>query len=137
METILKYPDQINRDISSQHHPYEVLEIMKKQDPSLDLFDLKYHLHSGYLALSEEDMLELYGKLNDTRETTKDQLFLATYVFPPYTISLDIFRQKFFLLDTYKISSRSGGVGQGVVITTKDMKQSKKGVPGFGKDLIM
>ena len=93
---------------------------MKKQDPSLDLFDLKSHLHSGYLALSEEGMLELYGKLSDIRETTKDQLFLATYVCPPYTVSLGIFRQKFFLLDTHKLSSRSGGVGEGVVITTKD-----------------
>ena len=94
---------------------------MKKQDPSVDLFDLKYHLHSGYLALSEEGMLEGYGKLGDIRETTKDQLFLATYVFPPYTVSLGIFRQKVFLLDTHKISSRSGGVGEGVVITTKDI----------------
>ena len=93
---------------------------MKKQDPSLDLFDLKSHLHSGYLALSEEGMLELYGKLSDIRETTKDQLFLATYVCPPYTVSLDIFRQKFFLLDTQKVFSRNGGVGVGVVITTKD-----------------
>ena len=49
VETILKYPDQINqyRDISSQYHPYEALEIMKKQDPSLDLLNLKYHLDSG------------------------------------------------------------------------------------------
>ena len=32
VETILKYPDQHNqyRDISSQYHPYEALEIMKK-----------------------------------------------------------------------------------------------------------
>ena len=46
-ETILKYPDQINqyRDISSQYHPYQALEIMKKLDPSLDLFNLKCHLH--------------------------------------------------------------------------------------------
>ena len=136
VETILKYRDQINqyRDISSQYHPYEALEIMKKQDPSLDLFGLKYHLHSRYLvlqsrylalqsrylALSEEVMLELYGKLSDIRETTKDQLFLATYVCPPYTVSLGIFRQKFFLLDTQKVSSRSGGVFEGVVITNKD-----------------
>ena len=82
----------------------------------LNLFDL----NSGYLALSEEDVLELYGKLSDIRETTKDQLFLATYVCPPYTVSLGVFRQKFFLLDTHKDSSRSGGVGEGVVITTKD-----------------
>ena len=93
---------------------------MKKQDPSLDLFDLKYHLHSGYLALPEEDMLELYGKLSDIKETTKDQLFLATYVCLLYTVSLGIFRQKLFLLHTHKVSSRSGGVGEGVVITTKD-----------------
>ena len=45
---------------------------MKKQDPSLNLFDLKYHLHSSYLVLREEGMLELYGKLSDIRETTKD-----------------------------------------------------------------
>ena len=95
---------------------------MKKQDPSLDLFDLKYHLHSGYLALSEECMSELYGKLSEIRETTKDQLFLATYVCPPYTVSLCIFRQKVFLLDTHKVSSRSGDVGEGVVITTKDTR---------------
>ena len=68
---------------------------MKKQDPSVDLFDLKYHLHSGYLPLSEEGMLELYGKLSDIRQTTKDKLFLATYVCPPYTVSLGIFRQNF------------------------------------------
>ena len=32
VESILKYPDQINqyRDISSQYHPYEALETMKK-----------------------------------------------------------------------------------------------------------
>ena len=64
---------------------------MKKQDDSLDLFDLKY-LHSGYLALSEQGMLELYGKLSDRRETTKDHLFLVTYVCQPYTASLGIFR---------------------------------------------
>ena len=64
-------------------------------------------------------MLELYGKLSDIRDTTKDQLFLAIYVCSPYTVSLGIFRQKFFLLDAHKVSSRSGGVGEGVVITTK------------------
>ena len=64
--------------------------------------------------------MELYGKLSDIRETTKDKLFLATYVCPPYTVSLGIFRKKVFLLDTHKVSSRSGGVGEGVVITTKD-----------------
>ena len=42
VETILKYPDQY-RDMSSQHHPYEDFEIKKKQDPFLDLFDLKYY----------------------------------------------------------------------------------------------
>ena len=51
---------------------------MKKQDLSLDLFDLKYQLYSEHPVLSEEVMLELYGKLSDIRETTKDQLFLAT-----------------------------------------------------------
>ena len=144
VETILKYPDQINqyRDISSQYHPYEVSEIMKKQNPSLDLFDLKYHLHPGSLVLSEEGMLELYGKLSDIRETIKDQLFLATYVCPPYTVSLGIFRQKFFLLDTHKVSSRSDGADEGAVITTKDtsnqsINQSKKCVPGFGKGFII
>ena len=122
VETILKHPDQINQyqDISSQYHPYEVSEIMKKQNPSIDLFDLKYHLHRGYLALSEEGMLELYGKLSDIRETIKDQLFLATYVCPPYTVSLNIFRQMVFLLDTHKVSSRSVGAGEGAVTTTKD-----------------
>ena len=42
VETILKYPDQINqyRDMSSQYHPYKALEIMKKQDPSLGLFSI-------------------------------------------------------------------------------------------------
>ena len=121
VETILKYPEQINqyRDTSSQCHSYKALEIMKKQDSSLDLFDSKYHLHSGYLALSEEGMLELSGKLSDIREMTKDQLLPATYVCPPYTVSLGIFRQKFFLLDPHKVSSRNGGVGEGVVITTK------------------
>ena len=93
---------------------------MKKQDPSLDLFDLKYHLHLGYLALLEEGMLELHGKLSDIRQTTKDQLFFATYFCPPYTVSLGIFRQKVFLLDTHKVSSRSGDVGEGVLIVTKD-----------------
>ena len=93
---------------------------MKKLDPSIDLFNLKYHLHLGYLTLSEEGMLKLYGKLGDIRETTKDQLFLATYVCTPYTVSLGIFRQRFFLVDTHKVSLRSGGVGEGVVITTRD-----------------
>ena len=85
VETILKYPDQINQYwyIFSQYHPDAALKIMKKQDSSLDLFDLKSHLHSGYLALSEEGMLELFGKSSDIREMTKDQLFLATYVCPP------------------------------------------------------
>ena len=125
VETILKYPDQINqyRDLSSRYHPYEALEIMKKQDYSLDLLGLKPHLHSRYLALSEEGMLKLYGKLSDIRETTKDQLFLATYVFPPYTVSLGRFSQKCFLLDTHKASSRSGGVAEGVVITTKSINR--------------
>ena len=50
----------------------------------------------------------------------KDQLFLATYVCPRYTVSLGIFTQNYFLLNTHKVSSRSGGVGEGVVITTKD-----------------
>ena len=103
------------------------------------MFDLKYHLHSGYLALSEKGMLELYGKLSDIREATKDQLFLATYACPPHTVSLAIFRQKFFLLDAHKVSSRSGGVGEGVVIATKDTRNQsiEEIVPGFGKDLIM
>ena len=93
---------------------------MKKQDRSLDLFDLKYHLYSEHRVLSEEGMLELYGKLRDIRETTKDQLFLATYVFPPYTVSFDLSRQMFWLLDTHKVSSRSDDVGEGLVIATKE-----------------
>ena len=42
METILKYPDQINqyRDISSQYHTYEALKRIKKQNLSSDLLDL-------------------------------------------------------------------------------------------------
>ena len=79
METILKYPDQINqyRETSSQYPHHEALGIIKKQDPSLDLFDLKYHLHSGYFALSEEGMLEPYGKLSYIRKTTKYQVPLG------------------------------------------------------------
>ena len=50
----------------------------------------------------------------------KDQLFLATYVCPHYTFSLGILRQKVFLLDTHKVSLRSGAVGEEVVTTTKD-----------------
>ena len=122
METILKYPDQINQylEISSQYPHHQALGIIKKQDPSLDLFDLKYHLHSGYFALSEEGMLELYGKLSDIRKTTKYQVPLGYCIWPPYTVSLGIFRQTFFLLDTHKVSSGSGGVGERVVKTTKD-----------------
>ena len=107
VETILKHPDQINqyRDIFSQYHSHEALEIMKKQDHSLDLFDLKYHLHPGYLALSEEDILELYEKLSNIRETTKDQPFFATYVCSPCTFPLGIFRQRFSFWTLIKFPS--------------------------------
>ena len=44
----------------------------------------------------------------------------CTYVCPPYAVSLGILRQKFYLPDSHKVSSRKGGVGEGVVTTTKD-----------------
>ena len=51
---------------------------------------------------------------------TKDRLFLATYVCSLYTFSLVMFRQKFFLLDSHDVSLISGGIGEVVVIITKD-----------------
>ena len=118
-DVIKEFPEKVNefRDPSKTYDTSEAKTILETNWHLSQQYELCEEFVSNSPVFSEAGIRELITALNNVPHNTIQH---GIYTCPPYTFTVALHNESYFIVDTYSVGKDVGGDGNGICVATYD-----------------
>lgn len=118
-DVIKEFPEKVNkfRDPSKTYDKSEAKTILETNGLLSQQYELSEEFVSNNPVFSEAGSRELITALNNVPHNT---IQLGIYTCPPYTFTVGLHNESYFIADTHPVGKDVGGNGNGICVATYD-----------------